>query len=173
MKKLIGTLSVFAFVTLFSFLQFGMTSCTKETIIQKDTIIQRDTVIRVDTVAPVKVKVKLTDHTWKIDEIRSVQGNTNYYYKRGAVGNSFNFDNEYIKFNTDFSGEYFADGYSYSLTWEFKTTDSTQIRYTVAYPKPLVVTWENIKYYKDYITYSEYYTKEGMNTLSTVRRIPQ
>ena len=181
MKKLVSTLSLFTCVAIFSFLPFSMTSCTKETtiiekdtIVQKDTVIVKDTIVRVDTVAPVKIKVKLTDNSWKIDEIRSVQSNTNYYYKRGASsGNTFNFDNEYIKFNIDKTGEYFADGYMYSLTWDYLASDSSQVRYTVAYPKPLIVTWERIKYYKDYITYSEYYTKEGMNTLSTVKRIPK
>lgn len=160
MKKLVSTLSLFAFVTMLFFLPFGMTSCTKETV-------------RVDTVPPVIVNVKLTDHTWKISEIRTLQNNTNYYYKRGAAGNTINFDNEYIKFNTNFTGEYSADGLTYSLTWEYRKSDSSEIRYTVAYPKPLVITWENIRYYEGHITYSEYYTKEGMNTLSTVKRIPQ
>ena len=52
----------------------------------------------------------LTSSAWRIDEIRFLQNNTPYYYKRGVTANILSFDTESIKFNADKTGTCIAGG---------------------------------------------------------------
>jgi hypothetical protein len=156
MKKTAINLVTISTVLLLCSLQFGFSSCKKETPIPV-----------MDTV------LVLTSKEWKIDEIRFLQNDVPYFYKRGAAGNSANFDNEYIKFNSDFTGTYSADGLSYNITWSFKNGDKTKIEYTVLFSTPMLVNMENIIYNESYFKYSEYYQKNNIYSLATVSRVPK
>ena len=113
----------------------------------------------------------LTSAAWRLDEIRFLQNNTAYYYKRGVTGNALSFDTESIKFNTDKTGTYTAGGVNYTMTWDFVDAAKTQIRYTINYSTPLVVNWENLVYTETSIKYTEYYTRNGSNSLGVGTRI--
>ena len=105
----------------------------------------------------------LTSGIWKIDEIRFLQNNSQIlYYKRGNTsGNTANFDTESIKFNSDNTGTYIAGGITYTLTWAFVDAAKTKLAFTISYPTPLVINWENIVYTETSIQYTEYYNRTG------------
>ncbi|MEP7375331.1 MAG: hypothetical protein ABI675_18165 [Chitinophagaceae bacterium] len=52
----------------------------------------------------------LTSKTWRLYEIRFLQGNIVTYYKRDVTSDPYSFNTETIKFNTDKSGTYIAGG---------------------------------------------------------------
>ncbi len=103
----------------------------------------------------------LTESIWRLDEIRFLQNNTPYYYKRGQTGDVLGFDSESIKFNVDKTGTY-KSGNTYNLSWDFADATKTKIRYVINYPTPLTVNWENIKYSETLIEYTEYYNKAAL-----------
>jgi hypothetical protein len=113
----------------------------------------------------------LTSSAWKIDEIRFLQNNTFYYYKRGVTANVAGLDNESITFKADKTGTYIAGPETYTLTWDFVDVNKTKLRYIVNYTTPVTINWENIKYSETLLDYSEYYTRNGVNTISNARRI--
>ena len=114
----------------------------------------------------------LTANSWKMEEIRFLQNNTFYYYKRGAAGNSLNFDTDVITFKKDKTGTYVGDNVTYALTWDFTDANKNKVRVVINYPSPLTVYMENITETDNTLKYTEYYTKAGVNTLSSVSRIP-
>jgi hypothetical protein len=113
----------------------------------------------------------LTSSPWKVDEIRFLQNNTFYYYKRGVTGNIAGLDTESITFKADKTGTYIAGPDTYTLTWDFVDVSKTKLRYIVNYPTPVTINWENIKFSNTLLDYTEYYTRSGVNTIASARRI--
>jgi hypothetical protein len=114
----------------------------------------------------------LTDHAWKIQEIRYLYDNFLYYYKRGAAqGNTDNFDNESIEFNTDKTGVYKRNNITYNLTWEFTNPEKTKLVMDINFPEPLHIFWENITLTESDLKYTEYYTFKGLPNLTVSHRI--
>ncbi|GAO41204.1 hypothetical protein [Flavihumibacter petaseus] len=169
MKK--GFVSLSTILLFFTF-QLLTSSCEKEVIKEvqvTDTLIIKDTVL---TDFPKDTLAFLTGRTWRIQEIRILQNQQFYFYQYG--GSDHTFDDEYIKFNTDGTGQYHADGVNDNLVWAFKGDTKTKIEYTLNRTTPLVVNWENMHYKKDSLIYSEYYIKNGtLKTQSAVVRIPE
>ncbi|GAB4020597.1 hypothetical protein GCM10028808_62390 [Spirosoma migulaei] len=60
----------------------------------------------------------LTGNPWKIDELRYLQNNIAYYYKRGVSASSLS--DEYIEFYSDNTGKYRDhNAITVALTWNF------------------------------------------------------
>ncbi|MFT3702322.1 MAG: hypothetical protein QM802_08135 [Agriterribacter sp.] len=115
----------------------------------------------------------LTGTTWQIDEIRFLQLNQPYYYKRGASsGNNANYDNEYIQFNKDNTGVRSDNGEKYPLTWSFTDESKTKIKIVTQESSELVIYWENITYDEAALKYTEYYNRNGTNSLGVATRTP-
>ena len=110
--------------------------------------------------------------SWQIDEIRFLQQNTLYYYKRGGADNSYDFNDEYIQFNKDKSGVRYDKGVSYPLKWDFIDQGKTKIKIIMQESPQLIVIWENLIYNETSLKYSEYYTRRGTNSLAVVTRTP-
>jgi hypothetical protein len=155
-------------VLLIFLFQSSLTSCTKDPDEVTDTVIKHDTVFICPTATP--PETILTSSVWIIDEIRFLESNTLYTYKRGGTGNTANFDTESIKFNANKTGTYIAGGITYSVAWDFVNNDKTKIQYTVSYSPTLTVRWENIQYSDATIKYTEYYTRNGTTTMSYATR---
>jgi hypothetical protein len=179
MKKLLSLSTLSAFILLM--MQAGVTSCTKEvivrdtvTITKKDTLIKKDTVIIKDTAISLQL---LTSKSWKLEEIRGVEGNTILYYKRGATGNTENFDIEYITFNANKTGIYFdAVGSTHQMTWDFANAENTKIIFIVQNPAPIpsqTVVYENLRYKNGALLFDEYWSYNNRNTHAQVIRIPR
>lgn len=116
----------------------------------------------------------LTAQPWQIAEIRFLQQNEMYYYKRGATtGNNINFDIEYYKFNKDKTGERSDNNEVFPFTWDFIDAEKTKIRIEVMEGKPLTIIWENIVYKEKSLKYSEYYNRNGYNSLAVATRVPK
>lgn len=123
-------------------------------------------------VSPKTPEELLTASPWKIDELRYLQTNLPQYYKRGGSQNTVNFSEEYIEFFSDHTGQYHDQNLqSASFTWSFTNPEKTIIRYTFQYG--LVVTWENIILSEKAIRYTEYYNRDGINSLAEGIRIPK
>jgi|GEM_PF-64647 len=86
----------------------------------------------------------LTTVTWKTEESRVIDGNNNFYYKRGAQDNTINFDNDLYKFDADNTGTYFYNGQQYKFNWKYLDTEKTKMEMVIQYPSPLIVNFENI-----------------------------
>jgi hypothetical protein len=114
----------------------------------------------------------LTSKTWRLDEIRFLQGNVVTYYKRGVTSDPYSFNTESIKFNTDKSGTYIAGGITYTMTWDFVDTKKTSLKLIINYTTPLTVNWENLAFSDSSISYAEYYNRTGNNVFSIATRIP-
>jgi hypothetical protein len=109
---------------------------------------------------------------WKVDEIRFLQNNILYYYKRDSLeDNNSDFGTESIKFNPDKTGLYMAKNITYMINWEFMDSTKSKIRYMISMPNPLTVFWENITYTENTIHYTEYYTRQGFNSLAIATRV--
>src|SRR5687768_16017985 len=91
-----------------------LASCTKERVVETIKEVEK---IVYQPMPDVNKDSVLTADTLKIEEIRFLQNNIQYYYKRGASGNTANFDTEFIKFNANNTGSYVAGGITYTLTW--------------------------------------------------------
>src|SRR6476620_9541219 len=112
--------SILTFATALVFLcllQFGISSCKKEKIVEKTTT---DTVYVQD---PMLTTQALTAQPWRVYEQRGVLGNTVVYYLRGGSANTVNFDNFSLKFNADGTGTHTNNGSSLNLTWTFANTE--------------------------------------------------
>jgi hypothetical protein len=138
-----------------------LVSCTKEKIVEKEV----EKIVYVPAPGVNKDSV-LTADTLKIEEIRFLQGNTQYYYKRGASsGNTANFDTEYIKFNTNNTGTYVAGGITYTLTWNWVDAAKTKIQYIVSYSPALTVIWDQLQFTNNSLAYAEYYNRTGSQSM--------
>ena len=112
----------------------------------------------------------LTSKTWQIDEIRYVQLNTNYLYKRGGSGNNVNYDDAIIKFNTDGTGNTRWQGNSFDFDWRFDAA-TTKVIYTLK--SGLVITWDKMTFDPAFITYTETYTLNGTVSQAYAVRTPK
>jgi hypothetical protein len=121
-------------------------------------------------------ETSLSNTEWQMEEIRFIQQNTPYYYKRGSAReNNMNFDNDFIRFNFDGTGIYHqSDGTEYQLKWRFVDDQKTGIEYTLENfrdQKPVTVHWEQIQMTNKTIKYIEFYTlTNGTNSLANVTR---
>lgn len=142
----------------------AFSSC-KKTLTEIRTL--RDTVINTIMIPPPVVNKDsvLTATTLKLEEFRFMQNNTVYYYKRGATGNTANFDTETIKFNANGTGTYVAGGITYSLTWNWVDAAKTKIQYVVSYNPALTITWEQMSFTNTSVSYTETYNRNGTNTI--------
>ncbi len=158
MKKNIRKGFFLRFILGFSALLLLLNSCTKEVEVEVPP-------------APIDTMAVLTSNNYFMEEILILNNNQFFYYKRGGNQNTASFDNEFIKFNANKTGTYSYNNMVNTLTWDFINGNKTKIRYTLNRPTPIVITWENINYNKDSLTYSEYYTVNNLNSMSTVLRI--
>jgi len=116
----------------------------------------------------------LVNKNWRLDEIRFLQDNIPYYYKRGDNASSnMNFDNDFIIFFDAGNGTYHqSDGEEYPLTWT--QNDQEDLIFTIKkfrFKKDLVVTWEHLRYEGDTIHYTEFYTHaNGVHSLADAIR---
>ena len=141
---------------------FYLTSCTKEKIVE--TIKEVEKIVYLPTPGVNKDSV-LTTNTLKIEEMRFLQGNTQYYYKRGAVGNTANFDTESIKFNANGTGTYIAGGINYSITWIWTNTAKTKLEYIISYSPGLVVIWDQLQFTNNTLAYAEHYNRNNSQSM--------
>ncbi len=156
MKKSAASLTLLSTILLLFLLQLSISSCKKEVEVQAPPI---------DTLAV------LTAKQYHMEEIRILQDDVFYYYKRGNAGNTASFDQEYIKFNADKTGSYFYNGTTNSLTWDFVGGAKTKITYTLNRTTPIVINWENISYSGAYLSYAEHYTNGQIKSMSTGLRV--
>lgn len=164
MKNKVRAYSVILSLILLSFVQIGTTSCTKEV-----EVIVRDTVEV--AIPPIDTLAVLTAKQYHMEEITILQNDQFYYWKRGKPGNTAAFDQEYIKFNTNKTGTYFYYGETNTLTWDFVNGNKTRINYTLNRATPVNLSWENISYSGDSLSYSEYYILGNVNSMSTGLRL--
>jgi hypothetical protein len=119
----------------------------------------------------------LTANTWKPSELRAVEGNTAYYYKRGTTSDpKYNLDNESILFNLDKTGSYTGtDGKTYPFTWTFTNDSKTNLTWTVHFTSTTTtnIYWEISTQKTGLIRYDEYYTNNGLNIITFGERIPK
>lgn len=114
----------------------------------------------------------LTANSWKIDEIRILDGNAPLYYKRGGSGNTVNYDTEFLLFNTNNTGTYSYNSVQYSTTWNFINAEKTKMTLTINYPNPVVVNLENIVLTSGNFKYTQYQNVNGTNLLAAGTRTP-
>jgi len=159
-----GTLILILFVS-------SLTSCKKDTVYQTNT----DTVYVSTDVAITPALIAA--NKWMIEETRGVSGSSLVYYLRGGGTNTESFDNEYIKFNTDFSATYHDNfGTDRAITWSFANADNTKmlLNFTNT-PASFTVTWDNIHSKNGKIYLDEYFTdgNTGANTHKQAIRVPK
>jgi len=115
----------------------------------------------------------LTTAAWKVDESRVIDGNSMLYYKRGALENTINFDNDFYKFNADNNGIYSFNGQDYKFYWKYLDAEKTKIEMTVLYPTPLIVTLENVIVTASSFKYTRLQKVNGLNFVAVESRIIQ
>ena len=170
MKKICSFSGLFAIVLLI--IQTGSTSCTKENIVYDTvTVIKKDTLIIKDTAISLQL---ITANSWRVEEIRGVEANTILYYKRGATGNTENFDIEYITFNANKTGIYYDGvGTTHSMTWDFSNAELTKITFIVENPVPIpsqTVVYENLRYKNGALLFDQYWSYNNRNAHAQVIR---
>lgn len=123
----------------------------------------------------------LTQSLWRIDQSYSVQNNTVFFYKRGGQNNTFNYDNDFLKFEKDGTGTYSAGNNTYEIDWQFATSAKTELSFTIhnyANGQPsqgddLLVRLENLVVTFNSLRYAEIYkNKNGTNSVGSVYREP-
>lgn len=118
----------------------------------------------------------IEDKKWYMHEIRAIQDNKNYYYRKdNPYAGNMNFDNDYILFQKGGSGLYHqSDGKEYKVTWNRNEKKDNTVEYTIysfRNNKDLFVTWENIEINGTILTYTEFYTHaNGINSLAVCIR---
>ena len=150
-------------ICLFFLLIFSQ-SCKKETVVESD-------------LTPITPAL-LSANKIMIKELRGVLGGNKIYYLRGATsGNTQSFDNEYYKFNADFTGTNLdGAGTLKNFTWVFTNSENTKINITLLNtPATFVVTWDNMRYINSTLYYDEYFTdgNTGLHAHSQGIRIPK
>jgi hypothetical protein len=124
----------------------------------------------------------IVSNTWQIKHIYSVQNNVVFFYERGGQDNTWNFDNDFLKFNKGGTGTYKTGSTHYDITWQFDNDDKTELSYVIynyANGQPSTglnhsVKLENVFLSYTSFRYSEIYTNEnGTHTVSSVYREPK
>lgn len=116
----------------------------------------------------------LVAKTWKTDEARiQFASSLTQYYKRGAAGNTVNYDSDSIKFNTNKTGLYFYLGNQYNTTWDFTDPEKTKLTLAINFgaSEPETLKLENITVNNKYFSYSQF-PVVGTKYLASVRRVP-
>ena len=143
-------------------------SCQEQKTITPNTLPCPDVVV---SKSPEEI---LIGKSWKVEDLRYVQTNVFRYYKRGIEYNTANYDGEYTEFFSDNTGvNHGWDLSTIPLTWSFTNAEKTTIRFTLKYPTPLTVVWDNMIFSEKSIRYTESYTKEGTNYLIAGIRTPK
>lgn len=106
-----------------------------------------------------------------MEEITILTGDQFYYYKKGASGNTANFDQDYVKFNIDKTGTYTYYGQTSTLTWDFVEGRKNKVKYRLNRAVPVDITWDNISFSGDSIRYSEQYLTNTLKSMSAGLRI--
>lgn len=110
----------------------------------------------------------LTLGTWQINEHRALYNNVASYYKRGATGNTINFDTSYrLTFNANGTGSNSTEGTPVAFTWAFANPEQTKLTIT---QQGVVSTWENIVFTPTSAIFTEISTDAGFGFLAQVRR---
>jgi len=112
----------------------------------------------------------LTVTAWKVEESRVIDGNSMLYYKRGAEGNTINFDNDFYKFNADNTGIYSFNGQDYKFNWKYPDAEKTKIEMTILYPTPLIVSLENVTVSATSFKYTRLQKVNGLNFVAVESR---
>ena len=114
----------------------------------------------------------LTSKTWKADEVRTQLGNnTTSYYKRGAGGNTVNYDTDSLKFNTNNTGVYYFQGAQYTTTWNFGNAEKTKMTIVISYSPALTVNLEYIDITENSFKYTQF-PSSGISYLASATRVP-
>ena len=114
----------------------------------------------------------LTAKTWKTDEARiQLSNGTAQYYKRGAGGNTVNYDTDSMKLNANNTGTYYYLGMQYTMTWNFTNAEKSKMTLVINYPAPVTANLENVTLAETYFGYSQY-VSSGVSYLASVRRLP-
>jgi len=117
-----------------------------------------------------QTRLSIVNKNWQLDEIRFLQDNVPYYYKRGDdVNSNMNFDGDFITFFDSGKGIYHqGDGQEYSLEWS--QNGQKDLIFTIKkfrFEQDLVVTWEHLRYDDETISYTEFYTHaNGIHSLA-------
>ena len=112
----------------------------------------------------------LTAAAWKVEESRVIESNSMLYYKRGAAGNTINFDNDFYKFNTDKTGVYAYNGQDYKFNWKYLDAEKAKIEMTILYPTALIVTLENVTVTASSFKYTRLQKVNGLNFVAIESR---
>lgn len=131
---------------------------------------------------PITRDSMLISNVWQIQHIHVLQNSTIYKYDRDGQNNTYNYNNDYIKFERDGTGSYSAGNDYYQITWQFDNSDKTELTYTIynyANGQPqdginLDVKLENVFLSETSFRYAEIYTNlNGANTVCSVYREPK
>ena len=140
-------------------------SCKKDNNDPPESVISRDSI--------------LVSRIWQMEHIRVLQNNVITRYDRGSQNNTWNYDNDYLKFDKNGSGTYTAGNDVYDISWQFANSDKTEIEYTLhdysnGQPSEGVdmeIKLENVFISENSLRYSELYTNDnGTNTICSVFR---
>jgi hypothetical protein len=112
----------------------------------------------------------LTTAAWKVEESRVIEGKNMFYYKRGADGNTINFDNDFYKFDADNTGAYAYNGQDYKFTWKYLDAEKTKIEMLILYPTPLIVNLENVTCSATSLKYTRLQKVNGLNFVAIESR---
>ena len=167
-KNIFLSLGVVCFFTILSFAFF---SCKKTDEGGGDTPITHDTLHVHDTVVGSCDKdttVLLTSNKWQIKEIRSLVGSQYQYYLRGGSGNNINYDNTWIKFEANGTGNHHDDNNNtWPFTWSFVNGDKTKVRVTINYGSYIqVLNYDNLYVKPGKLTYTNWYLDNNPNNFN-------
>ena len=128
-----------------------------------------------DPVKPMAAIVRVNEDTlttaaWKVEESRVIDGNNMFYYKRGAAGNTINFDNDFYKFNTDNTGVYANNGQDHKFNWKYLDAEKTKIEMLILYPAPLIVNLENVMLTTTSLRYTRLQKVNGLHFVAVESR---
>ena len=121
----------------------------------------------------------LTSSAWQIKHIRVVQTGQDFVYDRGGSNNTFDFTNDYLEFQKDGSGTYWAGNDQYEISWQFDNSEKSELTYTIynyadGHPQPgtdHLVKLENVFLSETSFRYAELYTNNnGSHSAASVYR---
>ncbi|GGB00336.1 hypothetical protein [Puia dinghuensis] len=177
MLKKIFCFSSLAIVIVIFTCPIGITSCTKQTVTDTVYLKKTDTLRVTDTLQEKDTAIStalLTANSWKAIYDRATVGGNMLYYVRGGSSNTMNLDNEYITFNSNYTGVYTdGNGNQTTFTWSFTDSSYTKLTWQWNSSPAALVTWENVFYDNGALHYTEYYTKNGVYYYSQEIRVPK
>jgi len=189
--KFLLSVSTVMLIVVFSFVQGGLTSCTKDTTIydtvtvtKTDTITVKDTVTVNDTITikdTMLTEDMLTAHSWKLFEVRGVVEGSIIYYQRGgpAIDNTESFDNEHLAFYANHTGLLVDNaGASHVMSsWAFANPEHTKLVFTLYNNSTIQsdYTYDNIRYKNGNLYYDDYFYDNyaGVDAHAQEIRIPE